>query len=296
MSKLIWLICLIVLIFLTLHAKHYFPLVFVILVLFVYASEIIWRQKHGKPLNKGKPIIFSQYIMFWIVLSSSLFALQVVIFVPMLFAERMKLITDSNSIILYRYFYDAYDLGFQYLYTGYTASEANIIQSAIPDYILQTSRDRGITQTEKANLLHGLSNINVNQYPPDERLLPLVAFYRLLLICITVLSLIFGRKFIYAPFFEYHKKTKKINAISLILFLVISTLVLFGLFNLVFTVPTHSTQCPLTRFSFWCIDLGSYGYRNFAFHSLFVFYWTMIFLILNGFIQSLFNELGYEGC
>lgn len=109
---------------------------------------------------------------------------------------------------------------------------------------------------------------------------------------VTSISLIFGRKFIYAPFFEL-KKTEGfvINKISLLLQLLLTAVFMGGIMSFIFLVPIHHETCPQRSFSFWCMDLGGRGWRYFWFPTLLLFYWMFFLMMINGFTQAILTEL-----
>lgn len=263
-------------------------LIFIVTVILLYFFEIRWRKKHNKPLNKGKPIDGGQYLIFWVVSSVAMLAISIVI---AFFFE------NTANLFLYSVFEHV----FSPIYSGYTASEPAIMKSEIPYFVEYYKRAYHIAPADEAAAFEFLQHINFNQKIPYETIattnqsfVETVYFYRDQIMVLTMIVLVFGRKFIYAPFFEMKKvENFTINKISLFLQLLITALFMSGLCWFIFFVPTHSDSCPKRILSFWCMDLGGKGPRYFSFPTLLLFYWTFLLIAINAFTQAVLTEFGY---
>ena len=266
-----------------------FSAVFVAMVILLYYFEIKWRKKHNKPLNKGKPIDGGQFIVFW-VLGSVLVV--VISFSIALFLEKYW-----QPILIHSYLIFEHTL--HDIYIGYTSSEPDILKT----YLLTgpISTDNNLTVSERAfvdSVIQYIENHKTIPYQTiiqtDVAVISLLSLYRLQILIITAFSLIFGRKFIYAPFFEMKKKegftTRKF---SLLLQLAVTAVFMYGLIWMAFLVPMHSTHCPTRAMSFWCSNLGAKSTPYIKFPTLLLFYWTGFLIMINGFTQAILNELGY---
>ena len=185
---------------------------------------------------------------------------------------------------------------FSDIYKGFTASEPKIWQDSIPHLINYINEDRSLNTFEKLEEIKKIQSLASSEPRQDEEwMMSYIEYYRVILMLFTCTSLYFGRKFIYAPFFEMEKSPNtSVNRLSL--FLQIGALLIFWLLViwLVFLLPTHSVSCPARALSFWCMDLSSKGPRYFAFPMLISFYWVIILLMGNASIQAILNELGFK--
>ena len=261
---------------------------FLIIVLIVYFFEIKWRLRNNIPLNNGNPIDGGQFIIFWLVSSVMVSVLMVLL--------AMFMSPDAGDY-LFKFVYSFFQLFFSDIYRGYTDSEPKIWQDFIP-YIIET-----INHNQKLSASDRLAELNhINELismkdavPKDELALSNVGFYRFVLVIVTFISLFFGRKFIYSPFFEMQKHhLHNVNVLGLLLQILILLLLWVPVVWLVFLVPTHNTTCPIRGLAFWCMDLSGKGPRYFAFHTLFLFYWMFILMLMNASIKAVLTELGYK--
>ena len=85
-----------------------------------------------------------------------------------------------------------------------------------------------------------------------------------------------------------------VNVLGLLLQILVLLLLWVPVVWLVFLVPTHNTTCPIRGLAFWCMDLSGKGPRYFAFHTLFLFYWMFILILMNASIKAVLTELGYK--
>lgn len=261
---------------------------FLIIVLIVYFFEIKWRLRNNIPLNNGNPIDGGQFIIFWLVSSVMVSVLMVLL--------AMFMSPDAGDH-LFKFVYSFFQLFFSDIYRGYTDSELKIWQDFIP-YIIET-----INHNQKLSASDRLAELNhINELismkdavPKDELALSNVGFYRFVLVIVTFISLFFGRKFIYSPFFEMQKHhLHNVNVLGLLLQILVLLLLWVPVVWLVFLVPTHNTTCPIRGLAFWCMDLSGKGPRYFAFHTLFLFYWMFILILMNASIKAVLTELGYK--
>ena len=247
----------------------------------IYFFEIKWRKKHNKPLNKGKPIYGGQYLGFWML--GSIFV-QIFVFSIVLFLEKYW-----HSIYIYSYLIFEHTL--RDIYIGYTSSEPNILKTyllsgAIPEMAFV---DSTIKYIESNGVVPYEELIKT-----DIRIMSLVSVYRLQILIVTAFALIFGRKFIYAPFFELKKvEGYTVNKVSLVCRTIAAPLFIFGWIWFVFVVPMHSTHCPTRAMSFWCSNLGDKRTPYIKFPTLLLFYWTFLLILINAITQTILNELGY---
>jgi hypothetical protein len=258
-----------------------FSLIFIAGVILIYFFEIKWRKKHNKPLNKGKPIYGGQYLGFWML--GSIFV-QIFVFSIVLFLEKYW-----HSIYIYSYLIFEHTL--RDIYIGYTSSEPNILKTyllsgAIPEMAFV---DSTIKYIESNGVVPYEELIKT-----DIRIMSLVSVYRLQILIVTAFALIFGRKFIYAPFFELKKvEGSTVNKVSLVCRTIAAPLFIFGWIWFVFVVPMHSTHCPTRAMSFWCSNLGDKRTPYIKFPTLLLFYWTFLLILINAITQTILNELGY---
>ncbi len=262
-----------------------FSFVFIAIVILIYYFEIKWRKKHNKPLNKGKPIDGGQYIVFW-VLGSVLVV--VVIFAIVLFFKKYWELVHIGS-------YLSFEHVLRDVYIGYTSSEPDILRT----YLL--NRHHKLDLSERVFVDSVIQHIESHKTVPYELIIQTevsvisgISLYRLQILIITAYSLIFGRKFIYAPFFEM-KKTEgfAVNRFSLLLQIGVSALFIFGWIWFVFVVPMHSTDCPTRAMSFWCSNLGAKSMPYIKFPTVLLFYWMFLLILINAMTQAILNELGY---
>ena len=262
-----------------------FSFVFIAIVILIYCFEIKWRKKHSKPLNKGKPIDGGQYIVFW-VLGSVLVV--VVIFAIVLFFKKYWELVHIGS-------YLSFEHVLRDVYIGYTSSEPDILRT----YLL--NRHHKLDLSERVFVDSVIQHIESHKTVPYELIIQTevsvisgISLYRLQILIITAYSLIFGRKFIYAPFFEM-KKTEgfAVHGFSLLLQIGVSALFIFGWIWFVFVVPMHSTDCPTRAMSFWCSNLGAKSMPYIKFPTVLLFYWMFLLILINAMTQAILNELGY---
>ena len=265
-----------------------FSAVFVAMVILLYYFEIKWRKKHNKPLNKGKPIDGGQFIVFWVLGS---FLVVVVCFAIALFFEKYWELIYIDSYLVFEH-------TLRDVYIGYTSSEPDILKSTM---LLEISTNNDLTLSERAFINSIVQHIEKYKTIPyqtiiqtDVNAISRLSLYRLQILMVTAFALIFGRKFIYAPFFEMKKKegftTRKF---SLLLQLAVTAVFMYGLIWMAFLVPMHSTHCPTRAMSFWCSNLGAKSTPYIKFPTLLLFYWTGFLIMINGFTQAILNELGY---
>ena len=262
-----------------------FSFVFIAIVILIYCFEIKWRKKHNKPLNKGKPIDGGQYIVFW-VLGSVLVV--VVVFAIVLFFKKYWELVHIGS-------YLSFEHVLRDVYIGYTSSEPDILRT----YLL--NRHHKLDLSERVFVDSVIQHIESHKTVPYELIIQTevsvisgISLYRLQILIITAYSLIFGRKFIYAPFFEM-KKTEgfAVHRFSLLLQIGVSALFIFGWMWFVFVVPMHSTDCPTRAMSFWCSNLGAKSMPYIKFPTVLLFYWMFLLILINAMTQAILNELGY---
>ena len=263
-------------------------IIFILVVLLIYYFEIKWRKKHNKPLNKGKPIDGGQYIVFWVL--GSVFVM-VVSFSIALFLEKYWDPILINSYLIFEHILRG-------IYIGYVSSEPDILRTYLLTGPISTNN---LTVSEKAFVDSVVQYIENHKTVPYEEIIrtdvaviSLLSLYRLQILIVTALALIFGRKFIYAPFFEM-KKTEgfAVNRFSLLLQIGVSALFIFGWIWVVFVVPMHSTDCPTRAMSFWCSNLGAKSTPYIKFPTLLLFYWMFLLILINAMTQAILNELGY---
>ena len=262
---------------------------FILVVLLIYYFEIKWRKKHNKPLNKGKPIYGGQYIVFWVLGS---FFVMVVSFSIALFLEKYWDPILINSYLIFEHILRG-------IYIGYVSSEPDILRT----YLLTgpISTNNNLTVSEKAFVDSVVQYIENHKTVPYEEIIrtdvaviSLLSLYRLQILIVTALALIFGRKFIYAPFFEMTKTEGfAVHRFSLLLQIGVSALFIFGWIWFVFVVPMHSTDCPTRGMSFWCSNLGAKSTPYIKFPTLLLFYWMFLLILINAMTQAILNELGY---
>ncbi|UOO89000.1 hypothetical protein LVJ82_16375 [Vitreoscilla massiliensis] len=257
----------------------------------VYFIEIKWRMKHQKPLNKGNPIDGGQYLVFWIGNSLLIIVLNFVLAISM---------SPQTAESFFQLMSSIYQIFLADIYYGYSHSEFKIWQDSIPYLTEYITTDTKLSATEKIIELEKINQISQSTHSKNtlvisEQFLSLTEFYQLILVLVTCISLFFGRKFIYAPFFEMTKKDNfHINKKSLILQVFALVLIWLPVIWLVFIVPTHSATCPNRVFSVWCMNLSGTGLRYIAFPTLFLFYWMFILIFINGSISAVRTELGFE--
>ena len=265
-----------------------FSFVFIAIVILIYCFEIKWRKKHSKPLNKGKPIDGGQYIVFW-VLGSVLVV--VTSFFIALFLEKYWDPIHVGSYLIFEY-------TLRDIYIGYVSSEPDILKSVM---FWEINTNNALTLSERAFVNSIIQHIENQKTIPYELIIQTevsvisgISLYRLQILIITAYSLIFGRKFIYAPFFEM-KKTEgfAVHRFSLLLQIGVSALFIFGWIGFVFVVPMHSTDCPTRAMSFWCSNLGAKSTPYIKFPTLLLFYWMFLLILINAMTQAILNELGY---
>ena len=262
-----------------------FSLIFIAVVILIYFFELKWRKKHNKPLNKGKSIYGGQYLGFWMLGS---FLVVVVVFALALFFEKYWKPIHIDSYLIFEY-------TLRDIYTGYTSSEPDILKTFL------LARYNDMTLSERAfadSVVQHIENHKTIPYEviiqTDVYVISLISVYRLQILIITVFALIFGRKFIYAPFFELKKvEGFTVNKISLACRIIAAPLFIFGWIWFVFVVPMHSTHCPSRAMSFWCSNLGAKSAPYIKFPTLLLFYWTFLLILLNAITQTILNELGY---
>ncbi|MDO4248869.1 MAG: hypothetical protein Q4C79_07940 [Neisseria sp.] len=262
---------------------------FILVVLLIYYFEIKWRKKHNKPLNKGKPIYGGQYIVFWVL--GSVFVM-VVSFSIALFLEKYWDPILINSYLIFEHILRG-------IYIGYVSSEPDILRT----YLLTgpISTNNNLTVSEKAFVDSVVQYIENHKTVPYEEIIrtdvaviSLLSLYRLQILIVTALALIFGRKFIYAPFFEMTKTEGfAVHRFSLLLQIGVSALFIFGWIWFIFVVPMHSIDCPTRAMSFWCSNLGAKSTPYIKFPTLLLFYWMFLLILINAMTQAILNELGY---
>ena len=265
-----------------------FSLIFIAIVILIYFFEIKWRKKHNKPLNKGKPIYGGQYLGFWM-LGSALVV--VVSFFIALFLEKYWDSIHIGSYLIFEY-------TLRDIYIGYTSSEPDILKSVM---FWELSTNNALTLSDKAFIGSVVQHIENHKTIPyeviiqtDVNVISRLSLYRLHILIVTAFALIFGRKFIYAPFFELKKvEGFTINKVSLVCRTIAAPLFIFGWIWFVFVVPMHSTHCPTRAMSFWCSNLGDKRTPYIKFPTLLLFYWTFLLILINAITQTILNELGY---
>ena len=268
-----------------------FSLIFIAVVILIYFLEIKWRKKHNKPLNKGKPIYGGQYLGFWMLGSITLFL--IVIFGAFFIEDYW----ESSNLFLYAVFEHIYSP----IYRGYVSSEPGILKAQVPYFIDAYKAMYHISSVDEAKTFEFIKHFDFNKRMTYEEIaasnqdfVEVLYLYREQIMLVTAISLIFGRKFIYAPFFELKKiEGFVISKISLLLRLLITAVLMGSIVWLIFLFPIHHETCPQRRFSFWCMDLGGRGWRYFWFPTLLLFYWTIFLIWINAAIQTVLNELGY---
>ena len=262
-----------------------FSLIFITIVILIYFFEIKWRKKHNKPLNKGKPIYGGQYLGFWMLGS---FLVVVVVFALALFFEKYWKPIHIDSYLIFEH-------TLRDIYTGYISSEPDILKTFL------LARYNDMTLSERAfadSVVQHIENHKTIPYEliiqTDVYVISLISVYRLQILIITAFALIFGRKFIYAPFFELKKvEGFTVNKVSLVCRTIAAPLFIFGWLWFVFVVPMHSTHCPTRVMSFWCSNLGAKSAPYIKFPTLLLFYWTFLLILFNAITQTILNELGY---
>ena len=262
-----------------------FSLIFIAVVILIYFFEIKWRKKHNKPLNKGKPIYGGQYLGFWMLGS---FLVVVVVFALALFFEKYWELIYIDSYLVFEHV-------LRDIYIGYTSSEPDILK------IFLLARYNDMTLSERAfadSVVQHIENHKTIPYEviiqTDVNVISRLSLYRLHILIVTAFALIFGRKFIYAPFFELKKvEGFTVNKISLLFRMIVGALFIFGWIWFVFVVPMHSTHCPTRAMSFWCSNLGDKRTPYIKFPTLLLFYWTFLLILINAITQTILNELGY---
>ena len=265
-----------------------FSLIFIAIVILIYFFEIKWREKHNKPLNKGKPIYGGQYLGFWM-LGSAL-----VVIVSFIIALFLKKYWDPIHIDSYLIF----EHTLRDIYIGYTSSEPDILKSVM---FWELSTNNALTLSDRAFANSIIQHIEDHKTIPYELIfqtnvnaISRLSLYRLHILIVTAFALIFGRKFIYAPFFELKKvEGFTVNKVSLVCRTIAAPLFIFGWIWFVFVVPMHSTDCPTRAMSFWCSNLGAKSTPYIKFPTLLLFYWTFLLILLNAITQTILNELGY---
>lgn len=111
---------------------------------------------------------------------------------------------------------------------------------------------------------------------------------------ITLVSLFFDRKFIYAPFFEMQKvPNHRIIIWSLVLLILVIVLVLSPFLWFIFMVPTFSTHCPNRPNSAWCTSLGG-GISYLIYPTKLLFWWMILLMFFYGCTHGILTELGYK--
>ena len=264
-----------------------FSAVFVAMVILLYYFEIKWRKKHNKPLNKGKPIDGGQFIVFWVL--GSFLALAILLFIVFFLEKYWQPILISS--------YQIFEYSLRDIYIGYTSSEPDILKT----YLLHAEVGGDISLSDMAFINSVIAHIeNYGVVPYDEiiktdaRIISTLGTYRLQILIVTIFSLIFGRKFIYAPFFEMKKvEGFTINKVSLLLRIAFTAFFIYGVIWFIFLVSQHSTHCPTRAMSFWCSNLGAENAPYIKFPTLLLFYWTFFLMMINGVTHAILNELGY---
>lgn len=268
-----------------------FSAVFVAMVILLYFFEIKWRKKHNKPLNKGKPIDGGQFIVFWVLGSIAMF------FMATFGVFFMQHYWESSHLFFYAVFEHIYSP----IYRGYVSSESDILKVRVPYFIETYKTMYQASLTDEAKVFEFIKHFDFNKRMTYEEIaasnqdfVEVLYLYREQIMLVTSISLIFGRKFIYAPFFEL-KKTEGfvINKISLLLQLLLTVVFMGGIVSFIFLVPIHHETCPQRSFSFWCMDLGGRGWRYFWFPTLLLFYWMFFLMMINGFTHAVLTEFGY---
>ena len=265
-----------------------FSLIFIAIVILIYFFELKWRKKHNKPLNKGKPIYGGQYLGFWM-LGSALVV--VVSFIIALFFEKYWELIYIDSYLVFEHV-------LRDIYIGYTSSEPDILKSTM---LLAISTNKALTLSDRAfidSIVQHIENYKTIPYEviiqTDVNVIARLSLYRLQILIVTAFALIFGRKFIYAPFFELKKvEVFTVNKVSLVCRTIAAPLFIFGWIWFVFVVPMHSTHCPTRAMSFWCSNLGDKSTPYIKFPTLLLFYWTFLLILINAITQTILNELGY---
>lgn len=111
---------------------------------------------------------------------------------------------------------------------------------------------------------------------------------------ITLVSLFFDRKFIYAPFFEMQKvPNHRIIIWSLVLLILVIALFAWGVSWFIFMVPTFSSHCPNRPNSAWCTSLGG-GISYLIYPTKLLFYWIWLLMFFYGISHAILTELGYR--
>ena len=266
-----------------------FSLIFIAVVILIYFFEIKWRKKHNKPLNKGKPIYGGQYLGFWML--GSFLALALLLFMVFFLEEYW------HPICVYSYLFFEHVL--RGIYVGYTSSEPDILKTYLLSGALNINNDLTVSELNFVDVtIKHIENYGMVPYEKiintDINVISLLGIYRIQILFVTVFALIFGRKFIYAPFFELKKvEGFTVNKISLACRIIAAPLFIFGWIWFVFVVPMHSTDCPTRAMSFWCSNLGAKSTPYIKFPTLLLFYWTFLLILLNAITQTILNELGY---
>ena len=236
-----------------------FSLIFIAIVRLIYFLEIKWRKKHNKPLNNGRPIDDGGDFMLFWT-QGSIIILIVIFAIVSIFQD------------YYIYSYMIFEYFLRDIYTGYILSEPYILKAYFP---------KGSPPRDDVELMSAFS------------------LYRLQILIVTVYALIFGRKFVYAPFFEMKKEKRFIvnvlNILSLLFLILLSGFFLYGWAWFAFRTPMFSAVCPARAGSLWCSNLSGAirPYVNIKFPVLLFFYWMFFLMLINAMIQSLLNELGY---
>ena len=167
--------------------------------------------------------------------------------------------------------------------------------------LLEISTNNDLTLSERAFINSIVQHIEKYKTIPyqtiiqtDVNAISRLSLYRLQILMVTAFALIFGRKFIYAPFFELKKvEGSTVNKVSLVCRTIAAPLFIFGWIWFVFVVPMHSTHCPTRAMSFWCSNLGDKRTPYIKFPTLLLFYWTFLLILINAITQTILNELGY---